>query len=115
MKTGMLVLAMLLGAGCAHESLRSPLPPIGYMFEAEPAAVEPGQSTTLHWSIPGATKVTIDAAGMNDRRELVNVGTFAATGQVDVRPAGDTTYVITCENAESVTCASVSVRVLIRK
>jgi hypothetical protein len=66
-------------------------------------------------AIPGATKVSMEAAGLNTKEGLERIGTFAGTGEVQVKPLADNTYVITCEGSKSVFCASDSVRVRVSR
>ena len=107
--------AFLVFSGCAREVRVPEPPPLDFVFEAEPATIAPGESTTLHWNIPGADKVLIESAGLSDRRDLRPLGTFAGAGKVEVSPTADTTYVITCQSGKTVTCASTSVRVRVLK
>ena len=65
-------------------------------FEADPALIEPGQSTTLHWETSGASAIKIDALGSG----TVYEGSLA-TGTVDVQPTTSTTYRITIEGDDS--------------
>jgi len=114
-----LAVALLALTGCAHEERVATPPPAGhtqdYVFEAEPSTIAPGETVTLHWNIPGAAKVTIEGARLRRNEELQKVGTFGPVGKVDVKPVADMTYVITCEGSGSVTCASISVRVRVKR
>jgi peptidoglycan-associated lipoprotein len=54
-------------------------------FTAEPSTIEKGQSSTLSWSISGATDMSIDHG----------VGAVQSRGQRQVFPANTTTYTLT--------------------
>jgi len=120
LRKGAVVLAVLAVSACTHENARpvepaAVSPPIeNYVLRAEPSIIAPGVLVTLHWSIPGATRVSIDATGAT-HRELQHVGTFGGSGEVQVKPAEDTMYVISCEGSTTISCASVSVRVRVNE
>src|SRR5690348_4411079 len=54
-------------------------------FTAEPASIQPGQSTTLKWSTENQSSATLDPG----------VGTVVARGSRQVSPAATTTYTLT--------------------
>lgn len=68
-------------------------------FTATPAQITAGQPTTLSWSAPGATSVTISGVP----------GSLGATGSVPVSPTASTTYTLTATNAGGSTTAMVTV------
>jgi uncharacterized protein YkwD len=75
-------------------------PVIGF-FNATPASLSPGQSSTLQWSVTGATAVTIDNG----------IGTVTGTS-LRVTPAQTTTYRINAANNWGTTSATVTVTVV---
>lgn len=77
-----------------------PAPSISY-FTAVPASISAGSSTTLYWSITGATTTTINQ-GVGD----VSLVTFKS-----VTPSATTTYTLTAKNAGGSTTAQVTVTV----
>lgn len=110
------LLAVFALTACAHRVVR-PAEPASqkqdYVIEARPSVVAPGEPVNLHWSIPGATKVSIDASGSR-QSELQHLGTFGGSGDLEVKPIEDTMYVVSCEGSRSVSCASVSVKVRVK-
>ncbi len=80
-----------------------------FFFEADPPVIEPGAASVLRWKAPGAATVLIEESiGDSQLRPL---GEFGASGSVVVRPSEDSMYVISCQGAASVSCASAVVRV----
>ena len=65
----------------------APVQPVTALFSASTLKIEQGQSTTLNWQTAGANEVTIDNG----------VGQVSASGQKDVTPSGNTTYVLTAK------------------
>ena len=86
----------------------------GYVLAAEPSVISPGESAVLLWKVPGATKVSV-SAGASVGGEFHDIGAFGGSGRLEVQPAEDTTYVITCEGSSTISCASVSVRVRVNR
>jgi formylglycine-generating enzyme len=66
-----------------------PAPPVIASFSANPTAVQQGGSSTLSWSVSGATSVTIDNG----------VGAVSASASAQVTPTSTTTYRLTASNA----------------
>lgn len=64
-------------------------------FNANPAAIAPGQSSTLSWQVQNATSVI-----------LSGVGTVQPVGSVAVSPTVTTTYTLTATNASGSTSAN---------
>ncbi len=64
---------------------RSVEKPVIASFTAEPSTIERGQSSTLSWSISGATDMSIDHG----------IGAVQSRGQRQVFPAATTTYTLT--------------------
>lgn len=85
-----------------------------FLFDVQPRTIAAGETAVLRWSIKGATKVVIEEAS-ESRRALSPVGTFGGSGTLKVSPKENTTYVVTCEGSTTFTCASVSVRVQVKK
>ncbi len=78
---------------------RNVSPPVIASFTATPETVAPGGSTTLAWSVTGATAVTIDPVGP------VSGGTQVAA------PSSTTTYTLTATNRGGSVTAQVTVNV----
>lgn len=88
-----------------------------FVFEVQPHDIVSGESAVLRWSIKGATKVTIEEApeSSTGRSELRKIGEFeGSSGTLQVSPAEDTTYVISCVGSTKYSCASLSVRVRVK-
>jgi len=73
----------------------------GFQFSANPSSIITGQSSTLTFSAPGATSVSIDRG----------IGTLGASGSVTVTPSTTTTYTATASFNGSTMTASVTVTV----
>ena len=69
-------------------------------FVASPPSIQGGQSSTLSWSVTGATSVSIDQG----------LGTVAGTS-VSVSPTSTTAYTLTATNASGSSTATVTVTV----
>jgi hypothetical protein len=85
-----------------------------FLFDVQPRVVAPGETAVLRWSIKGATKVVIEE-GPESKSDLRTMGTFGGSGTLSVSPKENTIYVITCEGSTTYSCASVSIRVLVKK
>lgn len=77
-------------------------PPVVNYFTASPGVVTLGGSTTLSWSVTGATSVTIEPG----------VGTFGPSGSTVVTPSGSTAYALTAINSAGSASATATVNVL---
>jgi peptidoglycan-associated lipoprotein len=75
--------------------------PVINSFTAEPSTIEPGQSSTLRWSISGATDMTIDHG----------VGAVQSQGQRQVFPRTSTSYALTVRGPGGMDSRSVTVEV----
>ncbi|MFA5399841.1 MAG: hypothetical protein WC169_09075 [Dehalococcoidia bacterium] len=79
--------------------------PAGYpaisFFNAVPASVASGQSTTLSWTVTGASTVSINQG----------IGAVSASGSRTITPAATTTYTITATNGSGSVAASATVTV----
>jgi peptidoglycan-associated lipoprotein len=78
-----------------------PAAPVINSFTAEPSTVEAGQSSTLRWSITGATDMSIDHG----------VGAVQSTGQRQVFPRTSTSYMLTVRGPGGMDSRSVTVEV----
>ncbi len=77
----------------------TPVPSIGF-FTATPAQITAGQSSTLSWSVTGATSVTVSGVS----------GTLGTgTGSIPVSPTTTTTYTLTATNSIGSSTANVTV------
>lgn len=70
-------------------------------FQAQPANILSGESSTLSWSTQGATEVSISG-----------VGSVAVSGNTVVSPTQTTTYTLTARGPGGETTASVTVQVM---
>jgi peptidoglycan-associated lipoprotein len=116
-KNGMLVLLsalVLFAVGCAKKVPPPPPPPppqateippppaprtVINSFTAEPTTIEPGQSSTLRWSISGATDMSIDHG----------VGAVQSSGMRQVFPRTSTSYTLTARGPGGMDSRSVTV------
>jgi peptidoglycan-associated lipoprotein len=75
--------------------------PVISSFTAEPSTVEAGQSSTLRWTITGATDMTIDHG----------IGAVQSNGQRQVFPRTSTSYTLTARGPGGMDSRSVNVEV----
>jgi peptidoglycan-associated lipoprotein len=107
---------VLFAAGCAKKAPPPPPPPppareiappptaagpVINSFTAEPSTIEPGQSSTLRWSISGATDMTIDHG----------IGAVQSQGMRQVFPTTSTSYALTVRGPGGMDSRSVTVQV----
>ena len=85
-----------------HPTQRPTLPVINY-FTAKPTQIGRGASSTLSWSVTGATTIVIDN----------KIGSVQSIGTRVVYPLLTTTYTLTATNAAGSIKASVTVTVLL--
>jgi len=71
-------------------------------FDADPLTIAPGESSTLSWTVQGATRVEIDPG----------IGSVALSGSRVVSPTATTVYTLVATNAAGKT-ASVTVHVVV--
>ncbi|HYL75197.1 MAG TPA: peptidoglycan-associated lipoprotein Pal [Bryobacteraceae bacterium] len=76
-------------------------PPVIANFSAEPSTIEKGQSSTLSWSINGATDMSIDNG----------IGPVQSRGTRQVFPANTTTYTLTAKGPGGTVTRSATVSV----
>lgn len=70
-------------------------------FTAEPTSIEPGQSSTLRWSVSNATDITVDQG----------VGAVQSQGTRVVQPNATTTYTLSARGPGGTDSRSVTVEV----
>ncbi|HLG95362.1 MAG TPA: peptidoglycan-associated lipoprotein Pal [Bryobacteraceae bacterium] len=75
--------------------------PVINSFTAEPSSIDRGQSSTLRWSISGATDMTIDQG----------VGAVQSQGSRQVFPNNSTTYTLTANGPGGTDSRSVTITV----
>lgn len=85
-----------------------------FVLEVKPAVIAPGEKAVLHWSIKGATEVVIEQIS-GSSPVLRKIGTFGASGSLQVQPKEDTNYVLSCEVSTTHACASVTLHVRIKQ
>jgi hypothetical protein len=91
----LLLLMVMFTTGCdlAGISLTTTTqPPVVSYFNANPPDIDAGESSTLNWSVTGATSVSIDQG----------TGNVALTGSRAVMPGATTVYTLTATNAAGV-------------
>ena len=117
LKWGLLGL-LLLGAvsrDTAHGMQKqSPQEADDFLFDIQPRVIAAGEAALLRWSIKGATKVTLEEA-TESSRELRTLGSYGGSGSLQVRPKENTSYIISCEGSTQHVCASVSIRVQVKR
>lgn len=91
------IAVLLFIAGCGA----SPTTPIINSFSADSPSISVGESSTLSWSVTGATTVSIDNG----------VGTVALSGTTTVSPITTTTYTLTATNTAGSVTATTTVTV----
>ncbi|HEV3200150.1 MAG TPA: OmpA family protein [Bryobacteraceae bacterium] len=82
-------------------SVVAPTAPVIVLFSATPAAILPGQSSTLTWSVQNSTSVTINPT----------LGAVAASGSSSVSPTATTTYTLQATGPGGTVQATVTVQV----
>lgn len=78
-----------------------PAKPTINSFTAEPTSIEPGQSSTLRWSVSDATDINIDQG----------VGAVQSEGTHAVQPSATTTYTLSARGPGGTDSRSVTVEV----
>jgi polyhydroxybutyrate depolymerase len=92
------------GGGGGSSPVAPPPPPAVptiSAFSAAPASITAGQSSTLTWTVSGATSLALDNG----------IGTITGTSTRSVSPTVTTTYVLTATNAAGSVTASTTVSV----
>jgi len=87
-----LILLAVILTGCNIPGINLPItaqPPTISSFGANPASISPGGTSTLNWSVAGATTVSIDQG----------IGNVALSGSRLVTPVASTVYTLTAANA----------------
>jgi Putative Ig domain/Kelch motif len=85
-------------SGAEHET--TPIRPIIRSFTASPSTIAPGRTSTLSWSVSGATSLSVSPG----------IGTVTGTGVV-VMPTATTTYTLSATNDGGTSISSVTVTV----
>ena len=91
-----------------YNAAGSTLPPAGSLpaissVSASPSSITPGHSSTLAWSVSGATSLSIDNG--------VGSQTSLPSGSTSVSPQATTTYTLTANNSSGSATASATVAV----
>ena len=91
------------GTGCftGDQHAGIPLRPVIRAFAASPGTILPGGTSTLAWSVTGATSLAIDNG----------VGDVTGTTSKVVSPTTTTTYTLTATSGAGSSTASVTVKV----
>ena len=95
-----LAIVFIVGAVIGLNLFTSPCP-IVESFDAKPAVINQGSSSTLSWSVVGADKVEIDQG----------IGILGLQGSRQVSPFATTTYNLTAWNGTIVRDRSVKIMV----
>lgn len=75
-----------------------------------------GQSVVLLWEARNTSEVTLEQAvdpNADIRAEFKSLGTFPASGTLEVHPQESTTYVVSC-GSEIIGCSSASVHIIVK-
>lgn len=111
--SAVVALIMLMGCGCGGASSSSngavTQAPAIAMFAATPAIIQNGESTTLSWSVTGATTLSIQSG--SDTLNGSNSTAISSTS-VSVQPNQTTQYTLTATNALGSTTSNVTVNVV---
>jgi len=97
--TGLVVLLASSVIACSAEP--SPAPPLILAFDATPAQVNAGESTTLRWVVKEPDSVNIDQG----------IGSVAAVGKREVSPTTTIAYTLTAINTAGTVSKSVVITV----
>ena len=77
-------------------------PPVIGSFTATATAISAGQSSTLQWSVTGATSISINPG----------IGTVSSTGTFSVSPSDNTTYIITASSGGSTVTSTATISIV---
>ncbi len=89
------------GGSSASSGGASGTAPVISSFAASPASIAPGASTTLTWSVSGATSLSLDHG----------IGTVTGATSAPASPSATTTYTLTATNASGSVTATTQVTV----
>jgi parallel beta-helix repeat protein len=92
-----IIVVLVLMTGCNGGA-----PPIVNIFSVDSSTINPGESSTLTWSVSDATTVTITP----------DVGTVDSSGSTTVSPGVTTVYTLTATNSAGSVTASATVNVV---
>ena len=94
------LVAVLLLSGCTGGTITIPgSMPVIQSFNASPASVTAGQTSSLSWTVTGAATVSIDQG----------IGNVALTGSRAVSPAATTVYTLTASSSSGTVTATTQV------
>ena len=125
MKALLALTGIILGTvGCANRAgmvpLEPPRPPGNYpqilRFVAHPSVIHRGEKVILQWNARNAEQVLIEQAvdpNADIRANFESLGTFPASGTLEVHPKRSTSYVLTCGN-EIIGCSTASAHVIVK-
>ena len=125
MKALLALTGIILGAvGCAQRAemvLPEPPRPLGsypqiLRFVAHPSIIHRGERVILQWNARNAEKVLIEQAvdpNADIRANFESLGTFPASGTLELYPKHTTSYVLTCGN-EIIGCSTASAHVIVK-
>lgn len=89
----LLLLAVMFTAGCGLAGISiTTQPPVISSFGASPESISAGASSTLNWSVIGATTISIDQG----------IGNVALAGSRVVTPVATTVYTLTAANSSGI-------------
>ncbi|MCX6008002.1 MAG: zinc ribbon domain-containing protein [Chloroflexi bacterium] len=77
-------------------------PPVIGSFTATPSAITAGQSSTLQWTVTGATSVSINPG----------IGTVDSTGTFSISPSDNTTYILTASSGGSTVTSTATISIV---
>ncbi len=98
----LVLVGLLVGFACKGSTTpETKTPPTISSFSASPTTIHRGESSTLSWSVSGATSLTINQG----------VGTVTGTTSKAVSPTETTTYTLTATNSDGTKTATCTVTI----
>jgi len=85
-------------------------------FVANPRIINPGEKVVLGWDAHNAREVILEQAvdpHADIRASFQQLGTFPASGTLEVHPKTNTTYVVSYDD-ETIGCSSASVQIIVK-
>ena len=123
MKTMLALASLLLSMAACRERvpLETPLLPRAdfrqiLRFTASPQIAHRGERVLLHWDARNVPVVLLEEApdpGADIRADFQSLGTFPASGSLEVFPKDNMTYVLSCGN-ELIGCSTAAIRVVVK-
>jgi len=112
---------ILVMVGCPERiPLETPRAPADFTqvirFVANPRIIHPGEKVVLGWDARKAREVILEQAvdpQADIRAAFQQLGTFPASGTLEVHPKTSTTYVVSYDN-ETIGCSSASVQIIVK-